>query len=249
MGLNEAGGSVVRFEGVGLRYGSGPEVLGDVSFALVGGSFHVVTGDSGAGKSSLLRMMHLALAPSRGSVTLFGQPATAIRRGRRAELRRRIGVVLQDLRLLPNLTAFDNVALALRIAGVKASEIDDNVIEILTWVGLGDHLDALPAALSAGQRQLVAIARAVIGRPTLLLADEPTDRVDERTAIRLLHLFEELNRVGTTIVVATRNQALAGRFRHPRLHLEAGRLKPIQASLAPPRPAAAAAGAGKPSRR
>jgi cell division transport system ATP-binding protein len=245
MVLNEARGSVVRFEAVGLRYGTGPEILGDLSFTLTDGSFHFLTGARGAGKSSVLRLMSLALAPTRGAVTLFGHPAATLPRTEMPRLRRRIGVVFQDFRLLPDLTAFDNVALPLRIAGIKEREIEKNVAEILSWVGLSDQFNALPATLSAAQLQLVAIARAVIGRPTLLLADEPTGNVDDHMAMRLMHLFEELNRVGTTVVVATCSQALAGRYRHPRLHLEAGRMKGAPATLAPPRPGAGAAAVGK----
>ncbi len=180
-----------------MRYGAGPEVLRDISFNLPSASFHFLTGPSGAGKSSLLRLMYLAHHPSRGIVTLFGQNVTKVERRARTEMRRRIGVIYQDFRLLDHQSVFDNVALPLRIAGVKEDQIKTHVTELLTWVGLEEHVAALPTTLSGGEQQRVAIARAVIARPSLLLADEPTGNVDDAIAVRLLYLFEELNRMGT----------------------------------------------------
>ena len=219
------GGGVVLLENVGVRYGMGPEVLQDISFSLASGSFHFLAGPSGAGKSSLLRLMYLALKPSRGLVTLFGRDVATTARQDLPELRRRIGVVFQDFRLLRHLSAFDNVALPLRVAGTREDEIERHVVELLTWVGLKDHLRARPPTLSGGQQQRVAIARAVIARPRLLLADEPTGNVDDRMAMSLIHLFEELNRLGTTVVIATHNENLVRRMKHPCLHLEEGRLE------------------------
>jgi cell division transport system ATP-binding protein len=210
---------VVLFDDVLLRYGAGPDILRDVSFSLAPGSFHFLVGASGAGKSSLLRVMYLALKPAGGQASLFGRDVARLGRRETAELRRRIGVVFQDFRLLDHLSALDNVALPLRIAGVRESEVQKNVRELLTWVGLGDHLAASPATLSGGQQQRVAIARAVVGRPSLLLADEPTGNVDDQIALRLMYLFEELNRLGTTVVIATHNEALVERFRHPLLRI------------------------------
>jgi len=207
-----------------MRYGAGPEVLSDVTFTLEPGSFHFVTGASGAGKSSLLRLMYLANRPSRGFVNLFGHDMGKISRDELPPLRRRIGVVFQDFRLIPHLSAFENVALPLRVAGDKPETIERNVTELLTWVGLADNLDARPPTLSGGQQQRIAIARAVIAHPNLLLADEPTGNVDDTIAVRLLYLFEELNRMGTTIVIATHNESLIARFSHPVLHMDRGRL-------------------------
>jgi len=219
------GENIIRFDSVGLRYGLGPEVLRDVTFALPSGSFHFLTGPSGAGKSSLLRLMYLGLRPTRGRVVLFDRDIAATRRYELPALRRRIGVVFQEFRLLDHLTALDNVALPLRVRGVRESEIRKHVPELLSWVGLADQLQAKPSTLSGGQKQRVAIARAVIGRPDLLLADEPTGNVDDHIAMRLMHLFEELNKLGTTIVVATHNESLVSRFSHnPRLHLEHGQV-------------------------
>jgi cell division transport system ATP-binding protein len=205
-----------------MRYGTGPEVLREVTFSLAPGSFHFLTGRSGAGKSSLLKLMYLAHRPSRGLITLFDEDIATVPRQRLPLLRRRIGVVFQEFRLLNHLSAFDNAALPLRVAGVRDSTVRKNVQELLQWTGLADHMNARPPTLSGGQQQRVAIARAIIAKPSLLLADEPTGNVDEAMGVRLLYLFEELNRMGTTIVIATHSEALISRFRHPVLHLEDG---------------------------
>lgn len=215
---------VVRFENVGLRYGLGPEVLQDIYFDLRPGSFHFLTGASGAGKSSLMKLMYLAMRPTRGAISLFGRDIATTSRHDMPTLRRRVGVVFQEYRLLNHLSTFDNVALPLRIAGTRESDVRKHVEELLAWVGLEKHMKARPPTLSGGQQQRVAIARAVIARPRVLLADEPTGNVDDRMAYRLMHLFEELNRLGTTVVIATHNQQLVERMGHPVLHLDAGRL-------------------------
>ena len=224
---------LVVFEDVLLRYGAGPDILQKVSFSLAPGSFHFLVGQSGAGKSSLLRVLYLALKPASGKVTLFGRDIAGLTRAETADMRRRIGVVFQDFRLLGHLSAVDNVALPLRIAGTPEAELRKNTRELLSWVGLGQHLEALPATLSGGQQQRVAIARAVIGRPNLLLADEPTGNVDDRGAVRLMHLFEELNRHGTTVVIATHNDALVARFPHRQLRIEDGHLRVAEPLAAP----------------
>lgn len=218
---NEA---IVRFENVGLRYGLGPEILQDVSFALPQGSFHFLVGESGAGKSSLLKLIYMALKPSRGLISLFGCDIATTPRRELPAMRRRVGVVFQEFRLLNHLSAFDNVALPLRVAGTRESDVEKHVVELLTWVGLKDHLKARPPTLSGGQQQRVSIARAVIGRPKLLLADEPTGNVDDTMGLRLIHLFEELNKLGTTIVIATHNNHLVERLGHTRLKLDQGHL-------------------------
>ena len=215
---------VIEFDAVGLRYGQGAEVLKDVSFALPAGSFHFLTGESGAGKTSLLSLLYLAQNPTRGSVKLFGKTVRNVARNDLPEIRRKIGVVFQDFRLLDHLSAVDNVALPLRVAGYPEDEIQKRVAELLMWVGLGAHLNAKPPTLSGGQKQSVAIARAVINRPELLLADEPTGNMDDKSAARLMRLFVELNKRGTTVVIATHNESLIKTFPYPRMHLSNGRL-------------------------
>ncbi len=222
--------NIVRFENVGLRYGFGPEVLQDIYFELAAGSFHFLTGASGAGKSSLMKLMYLAMRPSRGTVSLFGRDIATTPRSELPALRRRVGVVFQEFRLLNHLSAFDNVALPLRVAGVRESELKGQVEELLAWVDLKNHMKARPPTLSGGQQQRVAIARAVIARPRLLLADEPTGNVDDRMAYRLVHLFEELNRLGTTVVIATHNQQLVDRLGHPEIRLSGGQLRLLERS-------------------
>ena len=203
--------SVVQFENVGLRYGTGTETLSDVSFSLRPGGFYFVTGASGAGKTSLLRLLYLDQRPSRGVIRLFGEDAVILPRDRLPGFRRRIGVVFQDFRLVPHLSAYDNVALPLRIAGHPEEEIDQPVREMLAWVGLADRAPARPATLSGGEQQRIAIARAVIARPEILVADEPTGNVDPDMADRLLQLFEALNKLGTTVVIATHDFQMIGR--------------------------------------
>jgi len=223
---------MVRFENVGMRYGTGPEVLRDITLRLDAGSFHFLTGPSGAGKTSLLRLIALAERPSRGLVSLFGEDLSRVTRAALAPLRRKIGIVFQDFRLIPHLSAFDNVALPLRVAGVAEGKLRDNVREMLEWVGLADKLEAKPPTLSGGQQQRVAIARAVVARPKLLVADEPTGNVDDAMALRLMRLFEELNKLGTTLIIATHNAALARGFGRPVLHLENGELAAAAAARA-----------------
>jgi cell division transport system ATP-binding protein len=215
---------VVRFDNVGMRYGDGPEVLHDVSFELGQGSFAFLTGPSGAGKSTLLKLIYLAERPTRGLIHLLGHDMATTPRRHLPELRRKIGVVFQDFRLIDHLSAFDNVALPLRVAGVRADRIRAEVTELLDWVGLGDQLETRPPALSGGAQQRVAIARAVISRPSLIVADEPTGNIDDKMAFRLMRLFEELNRQGTTVLIATHNEGLVARFAHRRFRLEAGEL-------------------------
>jgi len=215
---------VLRFENVGMRYGVGPEVLRDINFALEPASFYFLTGPSGAGKTTLLKLMYLALRPTRGLVHLLGRDISLTPRAELPALRRQIGVVFQEFRLIDHLSAVENVMLPLRVANVKRASIDVHVRELLSWVGLGNHLDDKPPTLSGGQQQRVAIARAIINRPRLLLADEPTGNVDDRIALRLMYLFEELNKAGTTVVIATHNESLLQKFRHPVLRLDNGEL-------------------------
>jgi cell division transport system ATP-binding protein len=200
---------VVRFDRVGLSYGPEADVLADVSLQLRPGSLTFLTGPSGAGKSTLLKLAYLALRPTAGRVSMFGVDTSRLTRSDLAPLRRRIGVVFQEFRLLDHLSAYENVALPLRVLGQQEKSYRDDVIELLRWVGLGDRLEAKPATLSGGEKQRVAIARAVVVKPALIIADEPTGNVDEEMGDRLMRLFRELNkRLDTTVLIATHDLAM-----------------------------------------
>ncbi len=231
---SSAAEEVVRFDDVSMRYGDGPDILSNVNFALAPGSFHFLTGPSGAGKSSLLKLLYLAAKPSQGKVSLFGQDVGTIAHDAKPRLRRRIGVVFQDLVLLEHLSVFDNAALPLQIAGRKPADYRNDVAELLTWVGLGARMNAMPPTLAGGERQRLAIARAVVNRPDILLADEPTGNVDQNMAARIFRLFVELNRLGATVLIATHDQDLIARSGRPALHLENGRVVTRPAQVTAP---------------
>ena len=217
--------AVVEMKGVGIRYDQGPEILSDINLSLKKGSFHFLTGKSGAGKTSLLSLMYLAQRPSRGALGVLGQNVNFANRDALAVLRRRIGVVFQDFRLIEHLSAFDNVALPLRVCGMSEKEIKKRVKELLSWVELDKHMFEKTSTLSGGEKQRIAIARAVINRPDILLADEPTGNVDNDIARKLMKLFIELNKLGTTVVIATHSDKLITDFPYPRLHLVNGGLR------------------------
>jgi cell division transport system ATP-binding protein len=224
---------MIRLEGVGLHYGAGGRArasvhgvnaLHDVSFSVAVGGFRWLQGPSGAGKTSLLKLLHLTILATQGQVEVMGQDIANLRRRDLPPLRRRIGMVFQDFRLLPHLSVFDNVALPLRLAGRAESQLREDAAEMLDWVELDDKASAMPGELSGGEQQRVAIARAVVNHPRLLLADEPTGNLDDAQALRLMRLLRELNRLGTTVIVATHNESLVARHPGPTLRLEAGRL-------------------------
>lgn len=216
---------MVRFENVGMRYGLGPEVLRDISFSLESGALHLLTGPSGAGKTSLLKLIYLAERPSRGMISMFGRDTAAMERDELPAMRRRIGVVFQDFRLLDHLTVLENVALPRRVMGQTEAQYRADVEELLAWVGLGNRLNAKPPTLSGGEKQRVAIARAVLAKPELLLADEPTGNVDPDIGGRIMRLFIELNRLGTSILIATHDQRIIERLAATKvLKLSEGRL-------------------------
>ena len=223
---------MIRFEGVWLKYRGAArsgepahDVLRDINFDIPDGGFRWLTGPSGAGKTSLLKLIYAAEHPAKGLIEVLGTRAARISRHEAALLRRRIGVVYQDFRLLPQLSTYDNVALPMRLARRSETQIKADVTEILRWVGLENRMAARPDALSGGEQQRIAIARAVVGRPKLLVADEPTGNLDDEQAQRVMLLITALNRLGTTVVVATHNMELVRRYPAPRLCIEAGRLR------------------------
>ena len=215
---------MIRFENVGLRYGVGPEVLRDLTFDVSAKSFQFLTGPSGAGKTSLIRLLFLALRPTRGLISIFGREVSNLTKAELPAFHRRIGVVFQDFRLLDHLTTFENVALPFRVLGREEPTYRADVIDLLRWVGLGDRVHAFPPVLSGGEKQRAAIARALITRPEILLADEPTGNVDPPLAKRLMRLFIELNKLGTSVIIATHDIALMNQFEARRMVLEEGRL-------------------------
>lgn len=219
---------VAELKNAGLAYGENPAVLRDINLSLRRGSMHFLTGKSGAGKTSLLSMLYLAQKPTEGVLKVFGCDVAATERATLAFLRRRIGVVFQDFRLLEHMSVFDNVALPLRLRGMKEKEIRHRVIELLAWVELKDNMYVRSSEISGGEKQRAAIARAVINRPELLLADEPTGNVDSEIAQKLMKLFLELNRLGTTVVIATHSEELMARYNFPCLKLEEGRLNYVK---------------------
>lgn len=217
---------MIRFENVSLRYDNNTDVLQDINFELKPGSFHFLTGSSGAGKTSLLKLIFLAGKPSGGKVFLFNQDSARLPRAALPEIRRRIGVVFQEFRLLDHLTLYENVSLPLRVCNIKEAQYRSNILELMNWVGLGDRVNAFPTTLSGGEQQRAAIARAVVGRPNVIIADEPTGNVDTEIGMRLMRLFAELNKQGTTILIATHDKQLWEGSPYPRLHLEQGSLVP-----------------------
>lgn len=237
--MDERPTEIVKFDNVGLRYGTDAEVLSDVSFTLFPGSFYFLTGASGAGKTSLLKLLYLAQRPSRGSIRMFGKDMITLPRGRLPDFRRRLGVVFQNFRLVQHLSAFDNVALPLRLAGTDEAKVLRSVTDMMEWVGLSHRMQAIPQTMSGGEQQRVAIARAVIARPQVLIADEPTGNVDPEMALKLLRLFEALNhRVGTTVIVATHDVHLLKKVPDSLImRLDKGRLSdPTGALRYPPAP-------------
>jgi len=225
--------NTARLTNVGFGYPDRPSVLRDINLTLPQGSFHFLTGPSGAGKTSLLRLLTLSERAHAGRITLFGEDVTQLPRARIPGLRSRMGVVFQDFRLLDHLSAFDNVALPLRLNGEKPRDYVKDVVEMLRWVGLGERIETLPPALSGGEKQRLAIARAVITRPRLILADEPTGSVDRAMGEKLMRLFTSLNKLGATVLIATHDDELAGRYGARMLRLEGGHLSDVT-PMAPP---------------
>lgn len=215
---------MIELSHVGLRYDGGPEVLSDITLSLEAGSFHYLTGSSGSGKTSLMRLLHIGKLPIRGDISIFGKDINETSKAERAELRRHIGVIFQNFRLLPHLSLYDNIALPLRLANLPEAKIQNAVTDMLQWIGLRDYMKVKPVFLSGGQQQRAAIARAVITKPKILLADEPTGSLDDAMGDKIMALFEELNKSGTAILIATHNQGMIERFPHHVLKLQGGQL-------------------------
>jgi cell division transport system ATP-binding protein len=215
---------VIRLNGIGLKYGNGHEALREVTFHLRPGSFHFLTGPSGSGKTSLLRLLFMSMQATRGHIHVLGQDISRVTPAKRAQLRRRIGIVFQDFRLLDHLTTWENVAMPLRVTGKRIGDYKEDVTDLLQWVGLGDRMYSYPHVLSGGEKQRAAIARALIDQPELLLADEPTGNVDPPMAKRIVKLFQELNRFGTAVVIATHDLTLMDQVEARRMILTSGRL-------------------------
>ncbi len=219
----------VAFDGVSMSFG-GESLLADVSFSLPPGSFHFLTGASGSGKTTVLKLIYMAERASAGAIHLFGRDLRQVTRSERPGILRRMGVVFQDFRLIDHLSVFDNAALGPRVSGRRPADYRAEVAELLAWVGLGGRLRAMPASLSAGEKQRLALARAVVNRPELILADEPTGNLDGAIALRILRLFSELNKFGATVLIASHDEELVARSGMPRLHLSDGRLTRFDAA-------------------
>lgn len=215
---------MITLEHVAMEYLPGQTILADVSMHLEPNSFHFLTGPSGTGKSTLLSLLSFQHRATKGRIEMFGEEVTHMPREELPRLRRKVGIVLQDYRLLDHMTVAENVGLPLRVAGETQGVVAEKVKELLEWVGLKDHHDSFPAILSGGQKQRAAIARAVITKPKLLLADEPTGNLDSELALRFMYLFEALNQWGTTVLLATHDEHLISLFNYPVLRLKEGKL-------------------------
>ncbi len=212
--------NIISMRSVGLRFPDGPEVFFDLNWDVVRGSFVFLTGKSGSGKTSLLRMLYLACKPTGGRLSVFDQDVASIRAEDVPFFRRQVGFIFQNFCLLPHLSALENVMLPLCIRGVPEDTAHRKAMDLLDWVELADESDRLPCALSGGQQQRVAVVRAVVAQPKILLADEPTGNIDDRMAVKLLYLFEEIQKAGVTIILATHNRHLAQEFGHTEVLLQ-----------------------------
>lgn len=213
---------MITLEHISMEYTAGQPILKDISLTLERGSFHFLTGASGAGKSTLLSLLSLQGRATHGKFHMFGENVTQMQREELPRLRRRIGIVLQDYRLLDHLTVLENVSLPLKVMGESDEEIVPKALELLEWIGLSEHQNAKPPTLSGGQKQRTAIARAVITKPDILLADEPTGNLDSELAQRFMYLFEALNQTGTTVLIASHDEHLISLFNYPVLRLKNG---------------------------
>ncbi|MDR2681728.1 MAG: ATP-binding cassette domain-containing protein [Holosporaceae bacterium] len=224
---------IIFLDKVMLHYGDGAPVLKSISASLYKKSFYFLTGASGAGKTTLMRLLYLGIRPSSGQLKIFGKDVSDISRREIFEIRQKIGVVFQDFNLLNHLTVLENVALPLKVMGETEKQRENQAKEILDWVGLGGCFNAYPDVLSGGQKQRVAIARAVIIRPEILLADEPTGNVDEQIASKLMNLFYGMHKMGTCVIVATHYRQFVDTFHYNELKIENGRIIANESSFDP----------------
>jgi cell division transport system ATP-binding protein len=220
--------NLIEMQKLTLSFGQKKPLFDEMNLNIKEGSFQFLMGPSGAGKSTLLKMLYLDQLPDKGTLRAFGMNVSNLSMDQRALLRRKIGVVFQDFRLIENLTVLENVSLPLKVQGIHNKQREEEAMELLEWVGLKDKFHSYPAQMSGGQQQRVAIARAVIARPKLLLADEPTGNVDDDVAMRLIYLFEQLHKSGATIVVATHNHALSSAFPYDEMMIHEGKIKVLQ---------------------
>lgn len=214
--------NIISLQNIGLTFRGNVRLFSNINLNIREGDFYFLTGVSGAGKSTLLKLIYMGIAPTDGNLSLFGEDTKEMSVRDLPRLRRKMGIVFQDFRLLPHLTALENVALPLKVRGIDNHKATSQAQDLLAWVGLEHVMNQYPSTLSGGQQQRVAITRSIMGRPTLLLADEPTGNVDEEAAEKIMHLFEELHRTGTTIILATHNRSLAKEFHHPEIFLKKG---------------------------
>ncbi len=212
---------IIDLQNVAVGY-DGSDVLSNIDFSLEAGSFSFVTGKSGAGKTTLLSMLYLIKKPSKGILKVFDRNINFSDRDTLAEMRQRIGVVFQDFRLMENLSVYDNIALPLRVRGMNEKEIHRRVSELLHWIELHNSIYQPCHKLSGGEKQRVAIARAVINRPDILYADEPTGSIDAEISRKIMRMFVELNRIGTTVIIATHNEQLTSEYNFQRIDLHDG---------------------------
>ncbi len=222
--MNKIEAPVIYFEKVSKAYQKGVSALKDVTLSISKGEFVFIVGDSGSGKSTLIRLMLKETIPTGGKVYVAGHLVTRLRRAKVAKYRRSIGVVFQDFRLLKDRTVFENVAFAQRVTGAGQAEIRHQVPKMLSLVGLSDKYKAYPTELSGGQQQRVALARALVNNPVLLLADEPTGNLDPKNSREIMHLLEDINKRGTTVVVVTHNQEIVDEMQKRVITLKNGRI-------------------------
>jgi cell division transport system ATP-binding protein len=218
--------TILQFENVGLRYNPTKEILKDINLTIKKGEFLFLLGQSGAGKTSLLNLMHASLVPNRGFLNVLGyNVSNKLNSLQLSHIRKQIGFIFQDSKLINQLSVFDNIALPLKISKISIGEINNRVNELLHWIDLYDFKDAYPETLSGGQKQKVAIARAIINNPKLILADEPTGSIDDTTTQKIMMLLEELNKNGSTIIFATHNLDLVKNHNYKTLTIKNAQLK------------------------